>query len=119
MRSTLFLSLAATVLAATPAEWRSQSIYFLLTDRFARTDNSTTAECDTSAVVSNLDLYFDSNSETDPAQKYCGGTWQGIINQLDYIQGMGFTAIWITPVTANLEDGQHGEAYHGYWQQDM
>ncbi|KAL4764014.1 alpha-amylase [Aspergillus foveolatus] len=101
MRSALFLSLAATVLAATPAEWRSQSIYFLLTDRFARTDNSTTAECDTSAV------------------KYCGGTWQGIINQLDYIQGMGFTAIWITPVTANLEDGQHGEAYHGYWQQDI
>ncbi|KAL4984959.1 glycoside hydrolase superfamily [Aspergillus falconensis] len=101
MRSALFLFLAATALAATPAEWRSQSIYFLLTDRFARTDNSTTAECDTSAM------------------KYCGGTWQGIINQLDYIQGMGFTAIWITPVTANLEDGQHGEAYHGYWQQDI
>ncbi|KAL4979105.1 glycoside hydrolase superfamily [Aspergillus desertorum] len=101
MRLALFLSLAATALAATPAEWRSQSIYFLLTDRFARTDNSTTAECDTSAM------------------KYCGGTWQGIINQLDYIQGMGFTAIWITPVTANLEDGQHGEAYHGYWQQDI
>ncbi|KAL6238207.1 hypothetical protein BDW75DRAFT_237704 [Aspergillus navahoensis] len=101
MRSSLILSLAATALAATPAEWRSQSIYFLLTDRFARTDNSTTAACDTSA------------------KKYCGGTWQGIINQLDYIQGMGFTAVWITPVTANLEDGQHGEAYHGYWQQDI
>jgi alpha-amylase len=58
MRSALFLSLAATVLAATPAEWRSQSVYFLLTDRFARTDNSTTAGCDTSAVVSDLDLRF-------------------------------------------------------------
>ncbi|KAL4909110.1 hypothetical protein BDW74DRAFT_77705 [Aspergillus multicolor] len=101
MRSALLLSLAAAALAAIPAEWRSQSIYFLLTDRFARTDNSTTAECNTSAA------------------KYCGGTWQGIINQLDYIQGMGFTAIWITPVTANLEDGTHGDAYHGYWQQDI
>jgi alpha-amylase len=33
---------------------------------------------------------------------------------------MGFTAIWITPVTKQLP--QHtadGEAYHGYWQQDM
>lgn len=29
----------------TPAEWRSQSIYFLLTDRFGRTDNSVTANC--------------------------------------------------------------------------
>ncbi|BCS20599.1 alpha-amylase [Aspergillus puulaauensis] len=101
MRSTLLLSLAATALAATPAQWRSQSIYFLLTDRFARTDNSTTAECDTSAG------------------RYCGGSWQGIINQLDYIQGMGFTAIWITPVTAQVEDSSSGDAYHGYWQQDL
>ena len=43
--------LAQVAEAATPAEWRSRSIYFLLTDRFARTDNSTTAECDSSAGV--------------------------------------------------------------------
>lgn len=47
-----FLSFVVSALAATPAEWRSQSIYFLLTDRFARTDNSTTASCDLSARVS-------------------------------------------------------------------
>lgn len=40
--------------------------------------------------------------------------------QLDYIQGMGFTAIWITPVTDQIpQDTGYGEAYHGYWQQDM
>lgn len=39
----LFVKLVA---ALTPAEWRSQSIYFLLTDRFGRDDNSTTAACD-------------------------------------------------------------------------
>lgn len=33
------------VMGLTPAEWRSQSIYFLLTDRFGRTDNSVTATC--------------------------------------------------------------------------
>ncbi|KAJ6096647.1 alpha-amylase [Penicillium sp. IBT 16267x] len=95
-------SLVSSVIAATPAQWRTRSIYFMLTDRFARTDNSTTATCDTGNGV------------------YCGGSWQGIINQLDYIQGMGFTAIWITPVTEQLP--QHtadGEAYHGYWQQDI
>ncbi|CEL05395.1 Putative Alpha-amylase [Aspergillus calidoustus] len=118
MKSAFLLSLAAAALAATPAQWRSQSVYFLLTDRFARTDNSTTAECDTSV------------------RQYCGGTWRGIINQvdgirsflldqdlreqLDYIQGMGFTAIWITPVTAQLEQySPFGQAYHGYWQQDI
>lgn len=40
--------------------------------------------------------------------------------QLDYIQGMGFTAIWITPITAQMEGiTSDGSAYHGYWQQDM
>jgi glycosidase len=40
--------------------------------------------------------------------------------KLDYIQRMGFTAIWITPITGQLpQDTGDGEAYHGYWQQDM
>lgn len=47
----LIASFVGLCIAATPAEWRSRSIYFLLTDRFARTDNSTTASCDTSARV--------------------------------------------------------------------
>ncbi|KAJ5260542.1 hypothetical protein N7478_012147 [Penicillium angulare] len=96
------LLFAQLAVALTPAEWRSQSIYFLLTDRFGRTDNSTTAACDVSDRI------------------YCGGSWQGIINHLDYIQGMGFTAIWITPVTEQLpQDTGDGEAYHGYWQQEI
>lgn len=53
MRSLLAtaLLLAKAVTGLTPAEWRSQSIYFLLTDRFGRTDNSTTAACDVSQRV--------------------------------------------------------------------
>ena len=47
---TAFLFANAAV-GLTPAEWRSQSIYFLLTDRFGRTDNSTTAACDVSDRV--------------------------------------------------------------------
>jgi alpha-amylase len=63
------------ILALSPAGWRAQSIYQVLTDRFARTDGSTTATCNTGDQV------------------YCGGSWQGIINHLDYIQNMGFTAV--------------------------
>ena len=71
--SGLFLSLTS---ASTPAEWRQMtSIYQVMVDRFARTDNSTTAPCDLQAMT------------------YCGGTWQGLINRLDYIQGMGFDAV--------------------------
>ncbi|KAF8872433.1 GH13 alpha-amylase precursor [Infundibulicybe gibba] len=92
---------APCALAATPDEWRSRTIYQVVTDRFA-TNNDTSATCDSAA------------------RKYCGGTWQGIIKHLDYIQGMGFDAVWISPIVANV-DGQtaYGEAYHGYWPRDI
>ncbi|KAL2826977.1 glycoside hydrolase superfamily [Aspergillus cavernicola] len=90
------------VLGLNSAGWRSQSIYFLLTDRFARTDGSTTAACDLAQ------------------RAYCGGSWQGIINQLDYIQNMGFTAIWITPITEQIsETTTWGTGFHGYWQKNI
>lgn len=73
----------------TKEEWKSRTIYQLLTDRFFRTDGST-AECS--------DLHA-----------YCGGSWKGIENQLDYISGMGFDAIWISPIPENM-----GNDYHGY-----
>jgi len=88
--------------ALTAREWRKQSIYQVMVDRFARTDLSTTAQCDTSR------------------QAYCGGTWRGLISKLDYIQGMGFTAVWISPVTRQINgESRDGSSYHGYWAQDI
>ncbi|KAI6809958.1 alpha-amylase [Hortaea werneckii] len=99
------LSLALNPLqasAATADQWRGRSIYQVLTDRFARTDGSTSATCNTGEGL------------------YCGGSFKGIQNHLDYIQGMGFDAIWISPITAQIEGTTaYGEAYHGYWQQDL
>jgi alpha-amylase len=71
----LALALNGVVKAATADEWRSRSIYQVFTDRFALDDGSTTTPCD--PVVG----------------KYCGGSWQGVIKNLDYIQNMGFTAV--------------------------
>ncbi|KFY07751.1 hypothetical protein V492_06851 [Pseudogymnoascus sp. VKM F-4246] len=84
-----FFSVAA---AKTAAEWRELSIYQVLTDRFATTDGTSP-----SCAISD----------------YCGGTWKGLENKLDYIQGMGFEAVWISPVVHNIEGGN--AAYHGYW----
>ncbi|KAF2008156.1 glycoside hydrolase family 13 protein [Amniculicola lignicola CBS 123094] len=96
------LAVAGAVNGASKEEWRGRSIYQLLTDRFALTDGSTTAKCNTADGV------------------YCGGTWRGIIGQLDYIQQMGFTAIWISPIVYNIpEKTPYGYAYHGFWQQDL
>ena len=79
MRSTqLAMAVAAFAsvsLAADAHFWRTQSIYQIMTDRFARTDGDVNAPCETS------------NND------YCGGTWKGIESQLDYIQNMGFTAV--------------------------
>lgn len=73
----------------------------LLTDRFALTGGGT-APCITDD------------------RKYCGGSYQGIIDKLDYIQGLGFDAVWISPIVANIEGvTTYGEAYHGYWAQDI
>ena len=83
---------------------RANSLNRLITDRFALPENS----------AAPLDA-------CDPMkQRYCGGTWQSIKANLDYIQHMGFTAIWISPVNKNIEGvTAYGESYHGYWIDDI
>ena len=86
----LWLVLFCQVFTRTAEEWKSRVIYQIITDRFAQTDGDT-SPC--------LNL-----------RKYCGGTFKGVKNNLDYIQDLGFNAIWISPVFTNIPDG-----YHGYW----
>ena len=90
MKPILLLFLISLILCGhSKDEWRDRVIYQLLTDRFSN-DNSNPVNC-------NLG-------------NYCGGTYRGIINHLDYIQGMGFDAIWISPIVKNTEGSYHG--YH-------
>ncbi|KAL0957670.1 hypothetical protein HGRIS_001451 [Hohenbuehelia grisea] len=95
----LSLLWARTCLAANLDDWKAKSIYQVVTDRFALpSDNG--APCDTAM------------------RRYCGGSWEGVIRRLDHIQGMGFDAVWISPVVSNVEgQSAYGEAYHGYWPQ--
>lgn len=78
------LQVATLVNAADTAAWKSRSIYFVLTDRIARSSSDTGG-----ASCSNLG-------------KYCGGTFKGLESKLDYIKNLGFDAIWITPVVASM-----------------
>ncbi|KAK4686429.1 hypothetical protein P7C73_g3699, partial [Tremellales sp. Uapishka_1] len=102
------LILFPSVQAATADQWRGKSIYQLITDRFA--PPSSTAPARTSPIP----------QVCDPAlQTWCGGTWLSIIDKLDYIQGMGFDAIWISPISQNLDVyTPYNYAYHGYWVTD-
>ena len=51
--------------------------------------------------------------EIDRSDDYArhGGDLRGIIDHLDYIEGMGFTAIWSSPL---LENNMAEQSYHGY-----
>lgn len=96
-----YVAFATSAYAASADDWSKRSIYQLVTDRFATPDGSS-PPCDTSN------------------RTFCGGTWQGVINKLDYITNMGFDAIWISPITENVQGvTAYGEAFHGYWPSDI
>ncbi|CAN5182003.1 hypothetical protein BH11PAT4_BH11PAT4_3600 [soil metagenome] len=78
-------------------------IYFIVTDRFSNGDSENDQDVD----LSNPDGYH-------------GGDFQGIIDRIPYLQHLGITALWITPVFENSHLPQHGHfGYHGYWPFDF
>jgi glycosidase/predicted alpha/beta superfamily hydrolase len=89
-----------------------QTIYFLLTDRFA---NGSTAN-DTGGIAGGPD-----RSGFDPARisHYHGGDFVGLTAKLDYLKNLGVTAVWVTPPFKNkpMQEGTAG--YHGYWITDF
>ena len=61
-------------------------------------------------------LCWDNQSEQIKTKDPCWrGDFQGVIDKLDYIKALGFTAIWITPVVQNAS----GYDYHGYHAMDF
>lgn len=85
-------------------DWRDQVIYFVVTDRFADGDP---ANNDQGA----------GEFAAGQRGRYNGGDLQGLSQRLDYIQGLGATALWITPPVANqwLDPAGNYAGYHGYW----
>jgi glycosidase len=76
-------------------DFRDETIYFVITTRFYDGDPSNNRHC------------WDGNNPGDPAWR---GDFKGLIDKLDYIKALGFTAVWITPVVENAS----GYDYHGY-----
>lgn len=79
-------------------DFRDETIYFVMTTRFYDGDSSNNVQCWDGK---------DKNGESDPPWR---GDFKGLIEKLDYIKALGFTAIWITPVVKNAS----GYDYHGY-----
>ncbi len=92
-----------------------ERFYFVMADRF---ENGDTAN-DLGGLPNDRLV-----SGFDPTAKgfYNGGDLKGLLDQIDYIQGLGTTSIWLTPSFKNkavqLEDGPSA-GYHGYWITDF
>ncbi|HVU95530.1 MAG TPA: alpha-amylase family glycosyl hydrolase [Puia sp.] len=85
-------------------------VYFVMTDRFVDGDTANNALID----------------KTLPKKRH-GGDLAGIQSKFDYLEHLGVTALWITPVYLNipgLKDQNTGDPvaiqpYHGYWPKDF
>ena len=97
--------------------------YFLMTDRFADgdADNNTAVVADnrTPEILSSSDDSQISGYNPRDTGYFQGGDLKGVIDHLDYIKGMGATAIWLTPPFVNQPVSQGSAGYHGYWITDF
>lgn len=78
-------------------DWRDEVMYQLLVDRFENGDAANDLELDAAAP-----------------RGYHGGDWAGVRQRLEYLERLGATTIWISPIVKNLPGG-----YHGYWTLDF
>ncbi|GAA2299914.1 hypothetical protein GCM10009853_065280 [Glycomyces scopariae] len=102
-------------LAQAPSD-EAEQFYFVMTDRFADGDPANnTGGLDGDAATTGY----------DPTKRmfYQGGDLAGVEQRLDYIEGLGTTAIWLTPVVVNqpvqVSETWTGAGYHGYWGTDF
>ena len=97
-------SMATDVFTSNRTDFRDESIYFMITTRFYDGDPKNNVLC--------WDNQAAQIETKDPCWR---GDFQGVIDKLDYIKALGFTAIWITPVVQNAS----GYDYHGYHASDF
>jgi cyclomaltodextrin glucanotransferase len=91
-------------------EFRQETLYFIVVDRFQDGDPD-------NSEGPNPELYDPTGQDWG---KYWGGDLQGVIDKLDYLQGLGVTALWLTPLFEQVEDLFVGNAaIHGYWTKDF
>ena len=99
------MSWASTNFEGGRTDFRDETIYFAMTTRFYDGDQSNNTYCWDGNHAGNV-------ANQDPEWR---GDFKGLIEKLDYIKALGFTAIWVTPIVQNAS----GYDYHGYHAMDM
>jgi alpha-amylase len=83
-------------------DWRDEVIYQVMVDRFADDD-----------------INNDTDIQPGYLDRYQGGDWKGVEDHLQYLQDLGVTTIWISPIVKNVETDAGVDGYHGYWSADL
>ncbi len=103
---------AQNTVAETVKSLEGESVYQIMVDRFYDGDPSNNAKGEA--------FRYTENNQDDFRYMH-GGDWQGVIDKIPYIKGMGYTAIWISPVAdpqlwgmPDANGKQWPTAYHGY-----
>jgi glycosidase len=112
-----------------PAAWEDQVLYFLLVDRFSDGKELGTRDAEGRAAAGGTTPPFTAGDEgnavrsdaeaaawRDAGGKFCGGTLAGARSKLGYLQRLGVTALWVSPVFKQV---RFGDPYHGYAIQDF
>lgn len=124
-----FPTLTARAFHPSPAAWEDQVFYFFLVDRFSDgqerdfIDNSGAPV--TSGATPRLRAADRGNAvqnEADAAAwreagaRFVGGTLKGATSKLGYLERLGITALWVSPI---FKQPTWAESYHGYGVQDF
>lgn len=84
-------------------DFRDETIYFVMTTRFYDGDKTNNTYC------------WDGAKDAANQDPNWRGDFKGLIQKLDYIKALGFTAVWVTPIVQNGS----GFDYHGYHAMDF
>ncbi|MGY1520774.1 alpha-amylase family glycosyl hydrolase [Luteimonas sp. A482] len=122
-------SVASHQLHGTLEPFASHAVYFVVTDRFVNGDPGNDYR-DQGGANRSFDIPLPPCDGVAGNIGYLGGDFRGLADNLDYIHGMGFGAVWITPIVDNPDEAFTGgtapgcdsslsdrgkSGYHGYW----
>jgi glycosidase len=89
-----------------PDAWEDQVLYFLMLDRFSDGQEATRPLFQPSDAGN-----ADRREWEEAGGRWVGGTLAGLTSKLDYLAGLGVTAIWVSPVFKQVS---FQPTYHGY-----
>src|SRR5215510_5496512 len=105
-----------------PGDWRDETLYFLLPDRFSDGQEQLPSLLDRNNLAAARPAQPDGESwrwdlwAQSGAERWQGGTLRGVRSKLGYLKNLGVTTIWIGPV---FKQRGHLDTYHGYGIQDF